>query len=225
MTLQELQISSYLIQKLSNDDNGYIDIANRQLNLNSKEDQERILKFLNDWGCRQFKRENHKEAAESLKNWFSKFEFDLPNQSLTLIEHSEKKLYSYKTLFNDLMNSYASTKINGKKSIINRVGPVGAAKTLFALRKHSFPPWDNPIINKLKLSKDGKGYCHYLSIVQEQLISLKEECKIKAIDIKDLPTMLGRPYVSLVKLIDEFFWISITRKCEPVEIIKLIKNV
>lgn len=41
MTIQELKISSYLIQRFSNDDKSYIGIANSQLNLKIKEDQKR----------------------------------------------------------------------------------------------------------------------------------------------------------------------------------------
>lgn len=89
MTFQELQVSSYLFRRFSNDDESYIVIAKRALNLNLKEDQSQILEFLNKWGCRQFKRENHPETAESLKKWFSKFESVLPHQSETLLEHSE----------------------------------------------------------------------------------------------------------------------------------------
>lgn len=224
MTLQEIKIASYLMTSLSNDEKSYRKIAMDELNLGLKKDQKKILKFLNEWGCRQFAIEYHDVAAKSLQNWFKKFEQALPKYNQKLIHQSEKKIKSYETLFDELMNSDASTKICNNKDIVNHIGPVGAAKTLFAIRKHSFPPWDNPIIKKLKISKNGAGYCDYLLYVKKELLKLEKHCNSINIDIMCIPSILNREHASLVKIVDEYLWLTITQACEPSKIIELCKS-
>lgn len=52
MTLQELKITAYLYKHFSNDDKNYIDVFNKKFDLTCDADLKRMLKFLNDWGCR-----------------------------------------------------------------------------------------------------------------------------------------------------------------------------
>jgi hypothetical protein len=75
-----------------------------------------------------------------------------------------------------------------------------------------------------RISKDGEGYTDYLIQVREALKQLKNECKELNIDIKKLPTLLERPHASLVKFIDEYYWLTVTRNCSPASIIERVKN-
>lgn len=224
MTLQELRITSYLFTKFSNYDENYVDISAKNFDLEKKDDLNTILTFLRNWGCRQFKKTDNNLSARSLKMWYKKISSILPKQNNLLVDTSDKKIKSYTALFDDLMNSTASVRNRKENDVDTKVGPVGAAKTLFALRKNFFPPWDNPIINNLDLSKNGEGYCKYLILVKTKLLTLKDYCDTNSIDFYSLPTMLGRPHTSLAKLADEYLWVSITRNCVPKEIIKLTKG-
>ena len=221
MTLKELKISSYLAKTISGDEKSYLKITNTKLDLTKEADSATVLKFLNDWGCRQFKKDNHKDAAEDLKWWYRKNESSLPSFTQTLSEHSDNKIKSYSKIFDELQYSYASTD---KRGIIKSVGPVGAAKILFALRKQAFPPWDNPIIESLGKSRSGDGYVSYLFYIKEKIAELKRECDRKGINVKIVPKLLERPHASLVKLVDEYLWLTITRKIEPSKIISIAKN-
>jgi len=221
MTIQELKIASYLMLVFSDDEKSYIKITSKDFNLNLKDDCKLLLKFLNEWGCRQFKIENHEEASKGLKKWYNNSFQILPKQSQCLIDQSDKKIKQYTQSFDALKETYASTD---KRGFSKTVGPVGAAKTLFALRKNMFPPWDNPIIKKLDFSANGEGYINYLLRVKEELLNLREECKKQGVDIKQLPQILNRQHASLVKFIDEYFWLTITRKCNPQKIINLTKD-
>ncbi len=221
MTLKELKIASYLMSIFSAEDKSYKKIVAKNFNLNSPDDCKLLLKFLNEWGCRQFKIEDHLSASIGLKKWFNDSYHLLPKSSVCLIDQSDKKIKQYGKVFDAIKGSYASTD---KRGVIKTVGAVGAAKTLFAIRKNMFPPWDNPIIKKLELPANGKGYTTYLLYVKEKLQKLKEECNKQNIDIKELPTILNRPHASLVKFIDEYFWLTMTKKCNPEVIIKLAKK-
>jgi len=221
MTLHELKIASYLMQVFSDEEKSYKKIALKEFNLNRGEDSKLLLKFLNEWGCRQFKIENHNDAAKALKKWYINMHLVLPKHTSCLISQGRKKIKEFIYMFDSLKDSYASTEIRG---FTKTVGPVGAAKTLFALRKNMFPPWDNPIIDKLGFSRNGEGYTDYLLCVKDELLKLKQECHKYNIDIRQLPKILNRSHVSLVKFIDEYYWLTITSKCDPSEIIKLSRS-
>ncbi|HZV69817.1 MAG TPA: hypothetical protein VFG10_09740 [Saprospiraceae bacterium] len=220
MTFQELKIASYLMNVVSNGDRNYDALSNRNLDLNSKDDTKQLLTFLNAWGCRQFIKEQHSQTGKHLKSWFNKFESSLPPHSASLINHSNRKIALYSDMFDVLMNSRAS--IN-KTEVNKNVGPVGAAKALFALRRNVFPPWDNPIADHLGFSKNGTGYTEYLMYVRDEILKLKGECAKLKIDLNDIPRIFKRPNVTLVKLIDEYLWLTITRAFDPKAIIDLIK--
>ena len=221
MTLQELKIASYLMIVFSDQEKSYKKIAAKNFDLAIRADCTILLKFLNEWGCRQFKLDNHNEAAKGLTKWYKKASSSLPNQSSLLIDQSGKKIKEYCKIFDELRLTYASTD---KRGVIKTVGPVGAAKTLFALRKNTFPPWDNPIIDKFEFSKNGEGYTNYLLQTKEELQILKTECKSHNIDIRQIPEILNRQHASLVKFIDEYYWLTITRNCNPTSIIELTKT-
>jgi len=127
-------------------------------------------------------------------------------------------------IFNNLANKIASKRKLNKKKIIVKVGPVGASKILFALRPNVFPPWDTPICKELKYTMSGEGYVIYLKDVQNHLLTLNRECHSSKISINNLPVILKREKSSLPKLIDEYNWITITKKINPQQLINLMKK-
>lgn len=221
MTIQELKVTSFLMTSLFSFSNSAKEIAGRQFgqNLTMKEGQ-LILKFLNEWGCRQFKKENHKEAAKSLIDWHNRYFKYLPNHSSCLINKKEEEIAKYIEIFDALKESYAS---KDKRGTIKTFGPIGAAKALFALRKNMFVPWDNAII-KGRYLPNGKSYVDYLLNVRIELLKLKEECQKRNIEFERLPITLNNHFSSLVKLIDDYYWLTITRSFKPDELINLIKS-
>jgi hypothetical protein len=224
MTIQELRLTSYIYSRFSNYDENYVEISNKVLNLSKRSDADLMLEFLRKWGCRQFKKNNHDISLKSLQNWFRRYSQLLPAFNSSLINLANKRIKLFAILFDDLMNSQASIKVRSKSEIDITFGSVGAAKTLFGIRKHTFAAWDNAIIKELGTSNDGTGYCDYLIIVKEELLKLKEYCKKSQFNVKDLPMILDRPNTSLPKLIDEYYWVTITKGFIPSEITKLVRN-
>lgn len=206
---------------LFNSEKTYNDISSAPFDLTLRPDTHRLLTFLNAWGCRQFALADHDNAARALSKWFIDFRDILPKESAVLSKISEKKIIGYKSMFDALQQATASTNKNGH---IKTVGAVGAAKALFALRRHSFPPWDNPMIEALQFQKNGDGYVEYLLFVKSMISSLASECKSKRLELNHLPKAFSRPGVSLVKLIDEYLWLTLTRNCDIRHILSLSKE-
>lgn len=136
----------------------------------------------------------------------------MPNVNVKLLNY---EINNIENLFNSLSNTLVSRK---------KMGQVGAAKTLFALRPNVFAPWDSPIIKSLGLKGNGKDYQQYISSIKDNIRLLEKECKIKKININDLPKYIGRNNSTLPKLLDEYYWMTITNKFDPAKIYNIVNN-
>jgi hypothetical protein len=93
-------------------------------------------------------------------------------------------------------------------------GPVGTAKIFFALRPNALMPWDRAIIGGLKLKGSAGSYRQYLQKATKWLNDLNGKCQKQGFTLADLPSQVGRSTSSLPKLIDEYLWVTITKKCQ-----------
>jgi hypothetical protein len=91
------------------------------------------------------------------------------------------------------------------------VGATGAAKLLHALRPRVLPPWDDPIRSALSLDGGRDSYLTYLLDVQANVRGIEKEAAAAGIKAADIPRALGRPKSSLPKMVDEYFWVTLTR--------------
>ena len=88
----------------------------------------------------------------------------------------------------------------------------GAAKTLLALQPNECPPWDHYTLYALGLDYSSASYCEYLRRV---LADLKKVSIQAGIQIDNLPAPMGRPKSTPPKLIDEHYWVTVTRGFDP----------
>lgn len=85
----------------------------------------------------------------------------------------------------------------------------------YAIRPQALIPWDAPIREAFEPNDSAKSYADYLMKVKIILEELGETCKKNGYSLSDLPELVGRPNdSSLVKLNDEYFWVTITNKCK-----------
>lgn len=91
-----------------------------------------------------------------------------------------------------------------------RFGATAASKVLFAIRPKALPPWDNAI--RKKYVGENGSYTKFMKSVTEEIISLCAENEIK---IEKLPEKINLPNKIVPKLIDEYNWMTITRKLTP----------
>ncbi len=59
------------------------------------------------------------------------------------------------------------------------------------------------------------SYIQFLRKTKGVLESLKKSCINKNIKFDNLPEILGQPRATHVKLIDEYYWMTITNEFEP----------
>ena len=217
MKLYELAFACYVYSHMTNYDSSFLDLINNTrpgLDLNNASHRMELLVWLNSWGCRQFAVDHHEMASEEIMKWHEDFKDLLFPEDKDLTSLSEIDFRVIKTAYSSLCSKIASIRTlrNGNTTNVV-VGPTGAAKILFAIRPNALIPWDEPIRNKFELDGDGNSYVKYLLIVINHLKELSNECRRNNFELSDLPRKLNRPSSSVTKLIDEYYWVTVSRGC------------
>ena len=185
-----------------------------QLDLGIENHRYALLKWLNIWGCRQFAKKYHELASNEIKDWYKKHSEYLFDKDRLLMYLTDNDINSVNNIYSDLASRTASKrKLRNKLSKV-KIGPTGTAKILFALRPNTFIPWDQPIRVKLELDGTAVSYCNYLRKVRNHLNELNKDCIRNGIELNELPRLLNRSRSSLAKLIDEYYWVTITNGCQ-----------
>ena len=227
MRLLHLRIACYLYDQFTDFDYSYLKLSEKyqNLNLNETEHVKALIEWLRSWGCRQFKSNNEDMSTNSIMDWYKSIKSRIPSRNDCLIDYdlvANRELII--EVFNNLLVRKAATRQRGDREINVRIGPVGTAKTLFALRPNLFSPWDAPIYNKFQLEGNGCGYIKYLSRVQNELREIRDGLKHTNINWNELFGYLKKQHKSYPKLIDEYYWITITQGCDPLVIDNFCNN-
>jgi hypothetical protein len=210
MTLFELVYACRLFGK----DDAY-DTLRRELGQNpdlaSDEQQESLLNFLNKWGCRINKKDKDRfqSLKQNLQAWASSSVKQLPGtdkdiRSLTG-DDCTKVAHSYDALLKKIGDRYTA-----------------AAKTLHAIRPRSLPMWDRRIkdwfltipasTGETSQSTTGQIYAAFIRYVTgEELSTLEDDANRLGYSLTDIPQLVEKRDYSLVKLVDEYYWMTKTR--------------
>jgi len=217
MKLAELAFGCYIYSHMSDYDSSYVrflESTKPQLDLQLEHHRMSLLKWLNNWGCRQFAREHHMLASEEIRKWYQESGAQMFPADVTLLSLSNEDLAQVEQAYARLVSRTASRRrMNNDTETRVEIGPTGASKILFALRPLALIPWDDPIRKRFGVDGSACSYTKFLRNVRTILNKLEQSCEEKGYIITDLPNLLGRPTSSIAKMLDEYFWVTITRGC------------
>ncbi|MER7460413.1 hypothetical protein [Micromonospora sp. NPDC126480] len=162
------------------------------------------LVWLNAWGCRlRYPRPGEEDPYDSgLAGWWGRWGDRLPPAGTTLVALPEESIPALGAAFADLAGIRVGAGPRGRS-----LGPTAASKLLYALRPAALPPWDEAIARILHGRRDGDGYAAHLRLGREWAARLLAE----AGDERALADTLGRPERSLVKMLDDYWYLTCTR--------------
>jgi len=174
-----------------------------------------LLRWLNAWGCRQFAVAHHKDASKEILSWYGEYSDKLCPKDRRLLELSEPELAVVGTAYEALSRRTASYKKRGEEAFPVSIGPAGAAKILFTIRPRALLPWDAGIREGLGHSGSGASYVCYLRGAKMLLENLAVQCQRHGLELSSLPQKLGKPDSSVAMLLNEYYWITWTKRCAP----------
>ncbi|MFI8341459.1 MmcQ/YjbR family DNA-binding protein [Streptomyces sp. NPDC085639] len=169
------------------------------LDLARPEHHTALHRWLNSWGCRiRYPREGEPDTfGAELAAWWRRHTLaDAPLARLTTRDIS-RLAGAYEEL--------AALPI-GRRSL----GPTAASKALYALRPDTVMPWDAAIAQRLYGSRDRAAFARHLELGRTWARVALEAAG--GIPEADLCAELGRPAVSLAKVLDEHLYVTITHR-------------
>jgi hypothetical protein len=159
-----------------------------------------LLGWLNKWGCRITKG-SFAAISGKLAMWHREWKPKLPRVEIQDLQGQH---------LDTLAAAYAGLLA------VDEFGPTAASKALFVLCPRAAIPWDAEIQRAFDLR--GRGQDRYRAMLmrsaQESATLIADAARCGVSDPATIPRMVESEAVTLSELLDEYHWITITRRHE-----------
>ena len=172
------------------------------LDLADEDHRLRLLKFLNEWVCRNLAKDCHGLASTRLERWCGRARDRLDVLVDPPWPPGAQSRRDVADVFTELSTSIASRRTQNGRKVAVSFGPTATAKTLFILRPSLFPAWDRPMRDTFGYGDDGASYAQFTADVHAKIAESAEHCRQSGLCLESLPEVLGRPvYTTLPQLV------------------------
>ena len=182
------------------------------IDLTNPEHRIALIKWLNDWGCRNLSKEYHEVASRSILNWYQVDGASLFTIEKPLWDLGDNELEMAANAYGSLKDKTGARRVRGGSKQEVHIGPTAASKILFAIRPKALMPWDEAMRTKFKCDGSSKSYSRYLKTIRNLTAHIGVLCRNKGFQIDDLPKELGRPNSTVLALVNEYIWVMVPRK-------------
>jgi len=161
-----------------------------------------LLAWLNAWGCR-IRTPRLGEPTpfqDSIATWWEEWRDALPTRPLERL--SDADIVCLGTAHASLAALRVTAGLRPRT-----LSSTAAAKALFALRPHTVMPWDAAIARALHGARDGEAFARHQALGRGWACALLTETGLTE---PRLAAAVGRPEMSLAKLLDEYCYVRIT---------------
>jgi hypothetical protein len=168
-----------------------------------QEHRQALLKWLNDWGCRiRYPRPGDPGIFhQSLAGWWASSPLGAKIDSIRDIRDEEVDVLARSF---GLLAALPVT--DGVQPRV--MGSTAAAKCMYVLRPSSVVPWDAKIAWHLHGARDSEAFAAHLRLARDWADALLSEA---CVEEDELSRQLGRSYSSMAKMLDEYWYVTITR--------------
>ena len=184
------------------------------LDLAIQEHRRVLLKWLNDWGCRHLSVDQHDIASNSILKWYQADGASLFTNEKPLWDVDDGELEIAARAYGSLKDETGARRVRGGSKRKVHIGPTAASKVLFAIRPKALMPWDEAMRTSFDCDGSPESYFEYLIEIRNLTLHIGDLCKNKGFQIDDLPHKLGRPNSTVLALVNEYIWVTVTRKVE-----------
>ncbi|MFD6888478.1 MmcQ/YjbR family DNA-binding protein [Streptomyces sp. NPDC059957] len=199
-SIAELRSAAEVFNGFSGVDRSWLallaDTAPGGLDLSGDAHRTLLHRWLNSWGCRiRYARDGEPDLfGEGLGQWWERH----PLPATPLASLTDREIGRLAAAYGDL----AALPI-GRRSL----GPTAAAKALYALRPRTVMPWDAAIAARLHGARDAAAFARHLETGRAWA---RAALARSGLDEAALTEELGRPGISLAKVLDEYLYVTIT---------------
>ncbi len=198
---------NYSLGRLNEATGSNIDLANRAHRLS-------LMEWLNDWGCRHLSKDQHDVASNSILKWYQVDGASLFTNEKPLWALGDGELEIAARAYGSLKDKTGARRVRGGSKKEVHIGPTAASKILFAIRPKALMPWDEAMRISFECDGSPESYFKYLITIRNLTLHIRDLCRNKDFQIDDLPQKLGRPNSTVLALVNEYIWVTETRKCK-----------
>ncbi|MBT9142290.1 MAG: hypothetical protein DDT32_00786 [Syntrophomonadaceae bacterium] len=198
---------NYSLGRLNEATGGSIDLANRAHRLS-------LMEWLNNWGCRHLSKDQHDVASNSILNWYQVDGASLFTNEKPLWDLGDHELEIAARAYGSLKDKTGAQRVRGGSKQEVHIGPTAASKILFAIRLKALMPWDEAMRISFECDGSPESYFKYLITIRNLTLHIGDLCRNKGFQIDDLPQKLERPNSTVLALVNEYIWVTETRKVE-----------
>ena len=217
VALCKLALASTMYDSLTsfNPSLGRLDEAtNSSTDLTNREHRLSLLEWLNDWGCRNLPKKQHDVASDSILEWYKADGSRLFTREKPIWDLDDNELEVAADAYGSLKDKTGAWRLRagGRQKV--RIGPTAASKILFAMRPKALMPWDKAMRLHFECDGSPESYFRYLTEIRNFTLHVARLCRNKGFQIDDLPRKLGRPNSTVLALVNEYIWVTVTRKVD-----------
>ena len=171
-----------------------------------------LLNWLNNWGCRHLSQESHPIASSAILDWHNQFGIKLFPTGKALWELDNLEMTAVVDAYGSLKDRTGARPTRGGKKLQVDIGPTATSKILFAIRPEALMPWDEAMRNKFGCDGSKESYFKFLVEIKKLAERIEELCKANDFGISELPHKIDRDDSTVLELINEYIWVTVTRK-------------
>ena len=184
------------------------------LDLATQKHRRVLLKWLNNWGCRHLSKEQHQIASKSIFDWYQSNCATLFSDEMPLWQLEDQEIETAANAYGSLKDRMGARNVRHGDQLHVHIGPTAASKILFALRPRALMPWDDAMRKSFGYDDSPKSYFKYLVEIRDLTLHIEKLCRNKGFQIDNLPEKVDRPRSTVIELINEYIWVTETRKVE-----------
>ena len=216
LTLCDLALSSVMYNSLTPYNSSLRSLrteTRNSIDLNDSNHCALLVKWLNAWGCR-LPRSHHQTAVAAIQEWYEQAGTRLLPKAKTICDLDDHGLSGAAEAYGSLVDKKVARLNRGTKTSDVRMGPTAASKVLFVLCPEALMPWDEAMRTDFGCDGSPESYVRFLQRIKKIAWRIRDMCGDKGFDIVELPRQIGRPDSTVLELINEYIWITVTKKCE-----------
>ena len=217
VTLGKIAVAGLLFNSLTPYNTSLVNFRSAtgdRMDLAIQEHRDALMNWLNDWGCRHLSKDQHQVASQSILDWYQTNCATLFSDKTPLWQLEDQEIETAANAYGSLKDKTGARRVRGGNKREVHIGPTAASKILFAIRPQALMPWDEAMRVAFKCDGSPESYFDYIIEIRGLTLHIGDLCRNKGFQIDDLPQKLGRSNSTVLALVNEYIWVTVTRKVE-----------